>query len=43
MTWLSSSRKLRLEGEGCVDMTRMLSYLTDHAITGVLSQVRAFC
>ena len=42
MVWQESSRKLRIEGGGCADMTRMLSYLTDQdpPITDVLSQVR---
>lgn len=40
MTWLASSRKLRIQGEGCADMTRMLAYLTAQGITDVLSQVR---
>lgn len=42
MAWQESSRKLRIEGGGCADMTRMLSYFTDQdpPITDVLSQVR---
>ena len=39
LRWLSGSRKLRVKGGGCVDMSRIMTYLTNNQITDVLSQV----
>lgn len=41
MSWFRGGRKLRIEGGGCADMTRILTFLKEQLITDVLSQVRA--
>lgn len=40
MEWFGGGRKLRIEGGGCADMTRISNFLADQRITNVLSQVR---
>ncbi|CAM9398150.1 unnamed protein product, partial [Laminaria digitata] len=40
MQWFGGGRKLRIDGGGCADMTRIYNFLAGQQITGVLKQVR---
>lgn len=40
MTWFWGGRKLRIEGGGCADITRISNYFAGRQINNVLSQVR---
>lgn len=39
LLWYATDRKLRIDGGGCADMTRIDNYFAERNITNVISQV----
>lgn len=39
LLWYATDRKLRIDGGGCADMTRIDNYFAERNITDVISQV----